>query len=70
MPLLGSGTWQRFATTLISRPELLFKLFVQAETKADVDAEVDEDEEVARGAESMKALREEVSEKVLKDFAS
>ena len=68
MPLLGSGTWQRFATTLISRPELLFKLFVQAETKADVDAE--EDEEVARGAESMKALREEVSEKVLKDFAS
>ena len=70
MPLLGNGTWQRFATTLISRPELLFKLFVQAETKADVDAEVDEDEEVARGAESMKALREEVSEKVLKDFPS
>ena len=68
MPLLGSGTWQRFATTLISLPELLFKLFVQAETKADVDAEVEE--EVARGAESMKALREEVSEKVLKDFAS
>ena len=68
MPLLGSGTWQRFATTLISRSELLFKLFVQAETKADVDAE--EEEEVARGAESMKALREEVSEKVLKDFAS
>ena len=68
MPLHGNGTWQRFATTLISRPELLFKLFVQAETKADVEAEVDE--EVARGAESMKALREEVSEKVLKDFAS
>ena len=69
MPLLGNGTWQRFATTLISQPEVLFKLFVQAEAKADVDAEV-EDEEVARGAESMKALREEVSEKVLKDFAS
>ena len=68
MPLLGNGTWQRFATTLISQPEILFKLFVQAETKADVDAEVEE--EVARGAESMKALREEVSEKVLKDFAS
>ena len=68
MPLLGNGTWQRFATTLISWSELLFKLFVQAETKADVDAEVEE--EVARGAESMKALREEVSEKVLKDFAS
>ena len=68
MPLLGNGTWQRFATNLISRSELLFKLFVQAETKADVDAE--EEEEVARGAESMKALREEVSEKVLKDFAS
>ena len=68
MPLHGNGTWQRFATTLISRPELLFKLFVQAETKADVDEEVEE--EVARGAESMKALREEVSEKVLKDFAS
>ena len=53
LAVVGASPWKRDLAEVCynSNISVLFKLFVQAEAKADVDAGVDE--EVARGAESI-----------------